>query len=110
MITFTSAASAYIKAMIVKENGIGFRLTIKKTGCSGYSYLPSIIAEENINDIIIQREDIKIFIDALWAHMFDGIIVDYVEEEKAGLKKKKLIFNNPKESGRCGCGESFHIE
>ncbi|OGT41645.1 MAG: hypothetical protein A3F42_08550 [Gammaproteobacteria bacterium RIFCSPHIGHO2_12_FULL_37_34] len=110
MITFTSAASEYIQKMINKEKGVGFRLTITKTGCSGYSYLPAIVTEEKTNDIVIQQANLKIFIDPLWAHVFDGVIIDYVEEEKAGLKQKKLIFNNPKESSRCGCGESFHIE
>ena len=110
MITITDAAKTYIQKMIDKENGIGFRLSIKKTGCSGYSYLPAVIAEEKANDIVMDEKHIKIFIDPVWVHLFDGVIVDYIEEEKAGLKQKKLTFTNPKESGRCGCGESFHLE
>ena len=110
MITLTPAASEYIKKNLAKENGIGFGLTIKKTGCSGYAYLPTILMEEKAQNIVIEHDGIKIFIDPLWAHLFEGITIDYVEEEKAGLKQKKLVFNNPNEAGRCGCGESFHIE
>lgn len=110
MITLTAAASDYIRKMIRKENGMGFRLTIKKTGCSGYSYLPTVVAEANTSDLKIEKDHITILIDPLWAHVFEDVRIDYIEEEKSGLKQKKLVFNNPKESGRCGCGESFHVE
>ena len=107
---FTNAACDYIKKMIEHDHGVGLRLTIKKTGCSGYSYAPSILEKENSDDHVITTQNgVKIFIDHKWSHMLDGITVDYVEEEKAGLKQKRLVFINPNESGRCGCGESFHV-
>lgn len=110
-ITFTEAACAYIKKMLEKSHGAGFRLSVKKTGCSGYSYLPKIVETINPADISLDIEDgLKIFVDPLWLHLLQGVQVDYVEEEKSGLKQKRLVFTNPKESGRCGCGESFHIE
>lgn len=108
-ITVTDAACAYIKKMIAKENGIGFRLTIKKTGCSGYSYSPSIVTEVKETDVVIEKNGIKIYIDTTWEQMFIGLNVDYVEEEKSGLKQKRLVFTNPNESSRCGCGESFQM-
>lgn len=110
-ITFTEAASIYIKKRIEKEQGVGFRLSIKKTGCSGYSYLPTIIAKVNETDAHFETEEgLNVFIETSWLHLLQGLQVDYVEEEKSGLKQKRLIFTNPNESSRCGCGESFHIE
>ena len=109
-ITLTEAACDYIKKSVQKQQGVGFRLSVKKTGCSGYSYLPSICKEINAKDFPIENDGIKIFIDTTWLHLLDGLQVDYVEEEKSGLKQKRLVFTNPNESSRCGCGESFHIE
>lgn len=109
-ITFTEAACTYIKKMLSKEQGIGFRLTIKKQGCSGYAYVPKIISEINPKDQLIEMNDLNIFVDVTWLHLMQGLKVDYVEEEIAGLKQKRLVFINPNESSRCGCGESFHVE
>lgn len=108
-INFTVPACEYIKKMLFKENGIGFRLTIKKTGCSGYSYAPEIIQTANATDTLIEQNGINIYIDPTWQHLLDGVQIDYQEEDKSGLKQKKLIFSNSKEANRCGCGESFHV-
>ncbi len=111
MITFTHAASHYIKKMIEKDNAAGFRLTIKKTGCSGYSYSPAVVTEVMTTDNkMVLENGVTIYLDTTWMHLLDGITVDYVEEDKAGLKQKRLVFINPNESSRCGCGESFHVE
>lgn len=110
-ITFTPAACGYIKKMLAKEKGFGFRLSVKKTGCSGYSYFPAIVETINPTDITFKIEnEIIIYLDPAWLHLLQGVQVDYIEEEKSGLKQKKLVFTNPNESSRCGCGESFHVE
>src|SRR3990167_6861770 len=103
MVTLTDAAYHYIQKMIEKKQGIGFRLSIKKTGCSGYSYLPTVVETENIHDKMLKQNELTIWIDSQWLHFFEDIKIDYVEEEKAGLKQKKLIFVNPNEAHRCGC-------
>ena len=110
-ITFTNAACVHIKKKIADQHGVSFRLTIKKTGCSGFSYAPAVVEKINPTDITFEIESgIKISIDPTWAHLFEGLKVDFVEEEKSGLKQKRLIFINPNEASRCGCGESFHVE
>lgn len=109
-ITMTDAASAYIKRMLEKNHGIGLRLSVKKTGCSGYSYLPSVVEKENPADVLVEKNNLKIFIDSVWLDLLQNLHIDYLEEEKSGLKQKRLVFTNPSESSRCGCGESFHIE
>lgn len=110
-ITLTDAACAYIQKMLEKSQSAGFRLSVKKTGCSGFSYLPSIVDVIDPADITFDAGNgLKIAVDPDWLHLLQGIRVDYVEEEKSGLKQKRLIFTNPNEASRCGCGESFHVE
>lgn len=110
-IAITEAACEYIKKMIHQKKGIGFRLSIKKTGCSGYSYLPSIIEKANASDITFDTANgVKVYLDTVWLELMQGLKIDYIEEEKSGLKQKRLVFVNPNEAGRCGCGESFTIE
>lgn len=109
-ITLTKDAQLYIQKVLAKEEGIGLRLTIKKTGCSGYSYLPQVIKEIDPKDTQIDFDDVKLFVDSKWLHLLNGIKIDYLEEEKLGLRQKRLIFTNPNEKSRCGCGESFHVD
>lgn len=109
-IHFSDEACTYIKKMLEKENGVGFRLSVKKTGCSGYAYHPSIVNTLNKTDILIEKNGVTIAIDSQWLSLLTGLQIDYSEEEKSGLKQKHLIFTNPNEASRCGCGESFHIE
>src|SRR5689334_15023451 len=98
-IMITDAASAYIKKMMEKDHGIGFRLTVKKTGCSGYSYLPTIVDKANANDFNFTTESgLQIYIDTAWIDMLQGLRIDFVEEDKSGLEQKRLVFTNPKET------------
>jgi iron-sulfur cluster assembly protein len=109
--TVTAAACDFIKKNIALKNGIGFRLSIKKTGCSGYSYVPAVIDIAHKDDIKIEIKDgITFYVDAACLDILRGVTIDYVEEEKTGLKQKRLVFINPNETSRCGCGESFHID
>lgn len=110
-LTVTPAASEYIQKMLAKEPGKTFRLSVKKTGCSGYSYLPALVESIQSTDQVIELENgVKVYVDTAWLDLLQGVQMDYVEEGKTGLKQKRLVFNNPNESSRCGCGESFHIE
>jgi iron-sulfur cluster assembly protein len=110
IITMTDAASTYILSMIDKKQSAGFRLSIKKTGCSGYSYAPALIEVVNPTDQIIEVNRVKLYVDTAWLDLLNNLHIDYIEEDKSGLKQKRLVFSNPNEASRCGCGESFHIE
>lgn len=111
LITFTDAAAAHIQAMVAKQpNSKGFRLAIKKTGCSGYSYSPEIITEVNENDVhFVAQQGLQVYVDSNCQALVKNVIVDYVADT-VGLKQKRLVFINPNEKDRCGCGESFTIE
>ncbi len=111
-ITFTDAAIQHIQSMLQKNpQGIGFRLSIKKTGCSGFSYVPDIIEQAVAGDLHFQAQDtLPVFVDPACLQYVNNVLVDYVAETGQGLKQKRLVFINPNEKGRCGCGESFTIE
>jgi len=108
-LTLTESAKTYLQKWLAMHPGQVFRLSIKKTGCSGYSYLPSMKDVINPTDVKVEVECIEIYLDQAWIDLLDGLQIDYVEEDKNGLKQKRLIFINQKETGRCGCGESFHV-
>ncbi|EKD54171.1 MAG: Fe-S cluster assembly protein [uncultured bacterium] len=111
IITLTDAAINHIKNNLAKKPGsIGFRLSVKKTGCSGYSYVPDLVDAINEQDIhFVVSEGLHVYVDVKSEPYLKGVMVDYVAENQ-GLKQKQLVFINPNEKNRCGCGESFTIE
>ncbi len=112
IITITDAAAEHIKSMLDKNNnGIGFRLSIKKTGCSGYAYVPDIIEKKHEQDLsFIAANGLPVFVDPSCLEFVRDLIIDYINENNMGIKQKRLVFINPNEKNRCGCGESFTIE
>lgn len=106
----TDAARDHINAVVEKQQGQGFRLSIKKNGCSGYAYLPSVVDAVKTGDHRVIVNEVTLFIDPLWQHLLEDITIDVVEEVRSGLKQKRLMITNAKEAGRCGCGESFHVD
>lgn len=111
IITLTDAAAEHIKKMLAQnEKGVGFRLSIKKTGCSGYAYVPNIIEQVIDTDIhFVTENGLPVYVDTACQNFVEGLVIDYCIDH-AGLKQKRLVFINPQEKNRCGCGESFTIE
>lgn len=105
---FTDNAINHIQKVLTQyPNGGGFRLSVKKTGCSGYKYLPEITAAPHAGDLQWTTEQgIAIYVDPAYVKMIKGTVVDFVDK---GLGQQQLMFKNPNISGECGCGESFHI-
>jgi iron-sulfur cluster assembly protein len=113
IITFTPAAIEHIQRMLQGDpQGIGFRLSIKKTGCSGYAYVPKIIDTVTQGDIHFSVQDrLSVYVDPTCITFIEGTVIDYISDELGtGIKQKRLVFINPQEKNRCGCGESFTIE
>jgi iron-sulfur cluster assembly protein len=111
-VTFSDAAITHIKSMLAKNpQGVGFRLSVKKTGCSGLAYVATIIETSLATDIhFTAQQELPVFIDPDALQYIQDVTVDFVMEEGHGLKQKHLVFINPQEKSRCGCGESFTIE
>ena len=62
-------------------------------------------------DIHLEMQNgLQVYVDPKWTTFIDGLVIDYVKENLAGIAQKRLVFINPQEKNRCGCGESFTIE
>lgn len=85
----------------------GVRLSVKKTGCSGLSYVVDYVEAPQAADIAVPLErDYQIYIDKAAYPFLKGLHMDYVRE---GLNYK-FVFQNPNQTGQCGCGESFSVD
>ena len=107
-ISISEAAKVHFKSCLVKESpAIGIRLSLKKSGCSGLSYVLEYIRELPADDIRIPLvEHYMLSIEKSSYPFLKGTVIDYVRE---GLNYK-LIYKNPNQTGECGCGESFTID
>ena len=85
--------------------GIGLRVGIKKTGCSGFAYVVNYADEIRPEDSVFEARGVKVVVDRTSLPLIDGTLVDFV---KQGLNEA-FKFQNPKAKGECGCGESFNV-
>ena len=88
-----------------ENNSIGVRVAVKSGGCAGMSYVMEYTKKINPNDEIIEDKGVKLFVDAAAVMYLLGTEMDYKKEEFSS----NFVFNNPNETERCGCGESFKI-
>jgi len=105
-ITLTENAARQIKKQLEKRgSGIGLKLGIKKSGCSGYAYTLDYAEQLNDGDLAFENHGVKVIVEASDLEFVDGIELDYRRE---GLNEA-FQFNNPNVKGTCGCGESFSV-
>ena len=92
---------------IVSENkdSLGVRIGVKSGGCAGMSYIMEYAKAQQPNDELIEDKGVKVFIDPSAIMYLLGTEMDYKVEEFSS----SFVFNNPNETERCGCGESFKI-
>ena len=107
-ITMTTEAVKQIKAKTaLNDEAIGLRLEIATTGCSGNSYKMEHVSEEDlIKDEKFEVDGAVLYIAKIHSWMLFGMEIDYED----GQLSSGFTFNNPNESGRCGCGESFTVD
>ena len=106
MITLTSQAEKHIKKYLANRGqGIGIRLGVKTTGCSGLAYTLEFVDAVNPEDIVFEQDQLKIVTDPKSLVYLDGTQVDYVRQ---GLNEG-FEFKNPNVKAECGCGESFTV-
>ena len=108
MITVTDTAKKKIKQLLEKRGkGVGIRLGVKTTGCSGLAYTLEYVDEytPEIGVTNFAQPDFVVLVDAKSLAYIDGMIVDWQRE---GLNEG-FKFTNPNERDRCGCGESFRV-
>jgi len=88
-----------------RGKGIGLRLGVKTTGCSGLAYVIEFVDELQTDDSVFESRGIKVVVDPKSLVFLDGTEVDFARE---GLNEG-FQFNNPNAKDECGCGESFTI-
>ena len=105
MITLTTPALNKINVQLQKRGGIGIRVGVRTTGCSGLAYILEYVDELSDGDDSILFDGFSIIVNKKDQPYLTGMEIDYVRE---GLNEG-FRFNNPNEKDRCGCGESFRI-
>lgn len=106
-ITLSDAAASRVKAFLDNRGkGLGLRLGVKTTGCSGMAYVLEFVDEVNAEeDEVFEHKGVNVIIDKKSLVYLDGTELDYV---KQGLNEG-FEFNNPNAKSECGCGESFNV-
>ena len=105
-VTMTEAAARHVTRYLGRRGkGVGVRLGVKTTGCSGLAYTLEYADEVASEDIEFESLGVKIYVDPKSLAYLEGTQLDFVRE---GLNEG-LKFSNPNERDRCGCGESFRI-
>lgn len=106
MIYVSDVAEKHIRRMLAKRGkGIGIRVGIKTTGCSGLAYVLEYVDTPDVVDQEFKCGDVSVFVNPKHLVYIDGMTVDFVRN---GLNEG-FEFRNPREKDRCGCGESFRV-
>jgi iron-sulfur cluster assembly protein len=106
MITITDKASNKVKQTLQKRGkGIGIRIGVKTTGCSGLAYVLEYVDTPNDTDIVVDCNGCLLYVDPKSCPYVTGMTIDFVRN---GLNEG-FEFNNPNERDKCGCGESFRV-
>ncbi len=105
-ISLTASAADRVRNHLANRgHGIGLRLGVKTTGCSGFSYVIDYADVPAAGDLVFEDQGIKVFVDPASFPMLDGTQVDFVRK---GLNES-FQFANPNVKAECGCGESFTV-
>ena len=105
-ITLTEAAASRVRAFLDQRGkGVGLRLGVKTTGCSGMAYVMEYADEVEDDDAVIEDHGVKVLVNHKSLVYLDGTELDYAKE---GLNEG-FRFNNPNVKDMCGCGESFNV-
>ena len=107
IISLSENAAKRIKEIMsgAEKKSLGVRVGVKSGGCAGMSYVMEYAKEVNPNDELIEEKGVKLYIDPAATMYLLGTEMDYKKEEFSST----FVFNNPNETERCGCGESFKV-
>ena len=105
-ISLTESAAERVRSRIASRGrGLGLRLAVKTSGCSGYSYVVDYADEVRPDDLVFDTFGVRVYVDPASLAAIDGTRIDLVRQ---GLNES-FRFENPNVSGECGCGESFTV-
>ncbi|HXR19927.1 MAG TPA: iron-sulfur cluster assembly accessory protein [Steroidobacteraceae bacterium] len=100
-----SAAERVRSRLASRGHGLGLRVGVKPSGCSGYSYVVDYADEARADDRIFESRGVKLFVDGASLAAIEGTHIDFVRQ---GINES-FRFNNPNVRAECGCGESFTV-
>ena len=104
LVNITDKAVLRAKELLIKnEKVVGLRVSISQGGCSGMTYEVSLSEKINDTDEVIKKDGVNFIIDPSAVMFLLGSTIDWKEEKF----KRGFTFENPNETARCGCGESF---
>jgi iron-sulfur cluster assembly protein len=105
-ISLTQSAATRVRDFLAKRgHGVGLRIGVRRTGCSGYAYLIDYADAVEPDDVVFDELGVKVIVDTKSLGLIDGTEVDFVKD---GLNEP-FKFRNPNVKGECGCGESFSV-
>lgn len=105
-VSLTESAARRVRSFLESRgSGVGLRLGVRKTGCSGFAYVINYADRIDAGDMVFEDHGVKVVVDAKSLALIDGTQVDFV---KQGLNEA-FKFRNPNIKGECGCGESFSV-
>jgi len=105
-ISLTQSAATRVRSFLAKRGrGVGLRIGVRKSGCSGYAYTIDYADAIDADDVVFDRDGVKVIVDPESLGLIDGTEVDFVKD---GLNEA-FKFRNPNVKGECGCGESFTV-
>jgi len=105
-VSLTESAADRVRSFLESRGrGVGLRLGVKKTGCSGFAYVVNYADEVGAADVVFEDRGLRIIVDAESLRYVDGTEIDFVRQ---GLNEA-FKFRNPNVRGECGCGESFNV-
>lgn len=105
-VSLTKPAADRVRSYLdARGKGVGLRVGIKKTGCSGYAYVVNYADDVCDSDVVFEHHGVKVVVDKKCLELIDGTEVDFI---KQGLNEA-FRFRNPNVTGECGCGESFSV-
>jgi iron-sulfur cluster assembly protein len=105
-ISLTPDAAERVKSFLAaRGHGLGLKLGVRKTGCSGFAYVINYADDVTPQDVVFEDHGVKVFVDPESLALIDGTTVDFVRQ---GLNEA-FRFQNPNVKGECGCGESFNV-
>lgn len=105
-ISLTQSAASRVRSFLQKRGrGVGLRIGVRKSGCSGYAYTIDYADAIDADDVVFDRDGVKVIVDPKSLGLIDGTEVDFVKD---GLNEA-FKFRNPNVKGECGCGESFTV-
>jgi iron-sulfur cluster assembly protein len=103
-ISLAPAALQRIRGYLIDTpSALGLRFGVKRTGCSGWSYVVDLAREVKPDDVVNEQDGIRVYIDPDSLALVDGTEIDFL---KQGLSEQ-FVFRNPNVKAECGCGESF---